>query len=732
MKKILYYTIVIIVAILPYINSLKNPLVWDDVELIFNDPNIKELKNIPKFFMSRYWREEFPSRKNTYRPLRAVSFTIDYAIWKKNSFGYHLTNLILNTIAVLLTFIFAKMVSNSDIIGLITAIVFATLPVHVETVSWVKNRGEIMCYIFLISSLIMSLRALAKQSLFYYLQSLICFVLALMSKENAVILPIVMLFCSILIYLTTSKENRSWLKFVLFVIPYFLILGSYTIYNFTNFKMEIGNTCSVSIFSKDALIIPATISEYIKILLWPFPLNPERDIDVPQRIISSSLGITLVVVILAIVLLNYELKTKNLFGYGFAISFVIITLLPVANIINLEGRPIAEQRLYLPSFGFAYIIGLIFSSLLTQPCKLRDCGYHDDGNTQAKACGYHDNPVAAPFIPQFAGFRVRKIITLSILLTIVLFNGLMSFARNYDWADMKSLLEKAVIASPFNARAKVNLAQTYRHLGEHEKAIEILEALCELVPDYTNGLLALGRCYEEVGKYQSAIETYEKVLKTNPNSLQALNSLGNLYFKTGQYSLAVETYKKALKISPNSVQLRYNLAVAYEKMKDFDNAINEYKLAAELSKDKSQYYTLIGMIYENKNEVDKAIEAYKKAIEFEPDYAIAMYNLGMLSARTGNYKEALDWFLKVEKNLPAHIDNLNNIGIIYDILGDTEESIAYFNKAISINPNEPKAYYNRAQVYLKLGKKDLAKQDLAKVLQLEPKNVNAKKLLTRI
>jgi tetratricopeptide (TPR) repeat protein len=107
----------------------------------------------------------------------------------------------------------------------------------------------------------------------------------------------------------------------------------------------------------------------------------------------------------------------------------------------------------------------------------------------------------------------------------------MSFARNYDWADMKSLLEKAVIASPFNARAKVNLAQTYRHLGEHGKAIEILEALCELAPDYTNGLLALGRCYEEVGRYQSAIESYEKVLKTNPNSLQALNSLGNLYFR---------------------------------------------------------------------------------------------------------------------------------------------------------------------------------------------------------
>ncbi|MEW6040530.1 MAG: tetratricopeptide repeat protein [Elusimicrobiota bacterium] len=710
-QKTVPYIIVLLFGILPYINSIKNPFMWDDLDLIFNDPNIKDIRNIPKFFTTHYWKYEFPSRKNTYRPLRAITFAIDYAIWKKNASGYHLTNFLLNTVSVLLVFIFAKLISNSILFGIVCAAIFATLPVHVEAISWVKNRSEILCFIFFISSLIFFIKhekheyKMNKNSISQFLNLLIsifCFALALMSKENAVMMPfVILLVCLYERYINLERlQNMEGGQYrivinskkMMTVIPYFLILLLYLLYNFLNFISEIGISCSLSVFSKDALIVPATISEYVKILLWPFPLNPERFIEVP-KLLSAEIGICLVFLILTSILLREDItSTTKKYGYGFALAFILIALIPVSNIVFFEGRPVAEQRLYLPSFGFAYLLALIITMSLR-----------------------HDARVGKYFC-----------------YAIVSFNLLITFGRNFDWKNPTVFWEKTVQASPFVGRAQANLAMTYRSEGKYEKAIEILTDVCKKAPFYYQAFYSLGCCAQDVGLYELAIDSYKRALAIYPQHHPSLNNLAVLYGKTKQYELGIQTYELGLKNFPDSPQLHYNLGATYEEMGKDDLAVKEYEISAKYAADKGLHYNAIGAFYEKRGEIKKAVEFYNKAIKYGDDLPVALYNLGLLLSKLNKYNEALELFLRVHKVLPDHTDTLNNISIIYDIRGEKEKAIAFLNKAIEINPNDPKAYYNRAYMYIKSGNIQLAKNDFRKVLELEPKNKNAQIELTKI
>lgn len=696
-NKILLYLFLVVVGIIPYINSLKNPLIWDDIELIFNDPNIKQPKNFMKFFSSQYWRLEFQSRKNTYRPLRAISFVVDYLIWRRNSFGYHLTNVLLNAVAVVLAYVFIKTISGSELIGVLTAVVFAVLPYHVETVTWVKNRTEILSFIFFILSLIYFMKSVYDGDNFrvvyrFLLVSILFFVLSLMSKENAVMLPFVV-FTTLLL----KKENIK--RVLTLSLPYFVVFAIYIVYNFTNFVSELGNTCEFVFSSLEKiLIVPATIYEYIKIFIWPFPLNAERSVDIPKSFFSAAVGVVLIYVITTVILLNEDLK-QNRLTYGFAMLNILLLLIPISNIVHFIGREIAEQRMYTPSLFFSYLVLLLIT-----------------GGKNLK----------------FVEFATKHPLRIICIVCLVLFNGVVTYGRNFDWRDEETFWKKTVEVSPLNLRARYNLAMAYRAKGDYAQAIDVLTKTLQLSPDYYHALFGLGVCYEETGKYQQAIECFNKVLSLVPQHQQSLIHLGRIYTAVKDYQTAIKIYKEALNLGNVSCSVYYNLAIAYENCGDTKSAIEYYKLASQKTKDDAFYYTSLGVMYEKSKDLEKAKECYLKSLQIDPGFIPAIYNLGYLYLQMKDYDVALEYFIKVSKLKPTDIDTINNIGIIYEIKNEHQKALEYFNKAMQINPLDPKAYYNRAQVYLKTGKKILAKQDFIKVLELEPWNKNAKEQLRKL
>src|SRR3989344_7257573 len=99
LDSILFLLITILVS---YTNIFQNEFVWDDEFFIEENIHIKDLSNIPEFFIE-------PSTGYLYRPLRGVFYAINYQIWKLNVFGYHLNSLLLHlSITILFFFITLK------------------------------------------------------------------------------------------------------------------------------------------------------------------------------------------------------------------------------------------------------------------------------------------------------------------------------------------------------------------------------------------------------------------------------------------------------------------------------------------------------------------------------------------------------------------------------------------------------------------------------------------------
>src|SRR3989304_4078349 len=96
-KNLSAFLLLIILPVLLYANSFKNGFVFDDLPLIVENPGIRSLGNIPGM-LGVYTGD--PS----YRPLRFISYAIDYYFWGLNPVGYHLSNIIFHIASSLLVF----------------------------------------------------------------------------------------------------------------------------------------------------------------------------------------------------------------------------------------------------------------------------------------------------------------------------------------------------------------------------------------------------------------------------------------------------------------------------------------------------------------------------------------------------------------------------------------------------------------------------------------------------
>jgi len=132
---VIKYLVLAFLTFLTYSPSLKNGFVWDDKSIIFQQ--IQHIENLDIYKPGSIY----------YRPLTQISFLLDYLLWGYHPFGYHLTNITLHILNVLLFFILArkilaKLEINSTSTFLLT-LVFALHPVHVESVSWIAGREEL-------------------------------------------------------------------------------------------------------------------------------------------------------------------------------------------------------------------------------------------------------------------------------------------------------------------------------------------------------------------------------------------------------------------------------------------------------------------------------------------------------------------------------------------------------------------------------------------------------------
>ena len=177
--------------------TLGNYFIEDDfgevlyVSQIFSGDWHKLLSNFTGNYM------EIPTMK-VYRPCLLLSIMADYAVWKTNATGYFITNIsFLIGSAVMLYLLILELSRDwyrprAIIFALLSATLFAASPLHCESIALMVGRVDIICAFFYLLSLWCLIRKGDRHNWLLTTIGIISFWIALLTKEMAIGLPIVL------------------------------------------------------------------------------------------------------------------------------------------------------------------------------------------------------------------------------------------------------------------------------------------------------------------------------------------------------------------------------------------------------------------------------------------------------------------------------------------------------------------------------------------------------------
>ena len=546
----------IALGIVVYINAMSNGFVFDDMTTIVHNSYIKDLgQNFPAFFNLDYFK--IAQAEVSYRPVASLSYFLIYALFNLNPLAFHLTSLLLHIFNVIGIYALVNIIQHDKKSSSIAALVFACHPVLTEAVNCISYNEDLLVTFFYLLALMLYIKASAKENrsgLPIYFFSLVSFFVALLSKEMAITLPVI-----IFLYDLTQQETTKTKDFIKQAIATvdrqkFYYLGFVLValgYLVLRFKILVNPADSFShsragLFER-ILFLPDHLFDYIKLVLFPINLNAEYTFAYPDRFLDFSNLFSFIVIIAIIVGSFYIFQYSK--GIFFGIWWFIITLLPVSNLIEIHN-PIAERYLYLPLVGFCMVIAILFNKV--------------------------------PGRPDLVQSKTIARLKYAILIGLLIFYSMVTVARNPVWKDNFSVWANTVEKSPDNPIVHGGLGLAYQERGFLDEAIRAFKTAIELGPNMAKNHYNIGRAYEEKGLFENAIDAYNKAVELNPEYTDAYFNLANLYMQMQLKKDAINAYRKVIELDPNDLEAYNNLGVALAMQGEIGRAVELWEKVLEM------------------------------------------------------------------------------------------------------------------------------------------------------
>ncbi len=579
--------LLIAVTFLVYSNTLQNQFVWDDDQFIVNNPAIRSLEEWPRYF---YDEQTYAVGAEffVYRPLRTLSYAVDYALWQLNPARYHLTNVVLHCLTVLMAYGVARMLFGHNLLALIVALFYGLHPVQTEAVAWAKGRDDLLCALFYFATFRVFLGAI-KQGLSMRRVWLISvlYALALLSKAMAITLPVILFVYQIMVHRTGSFKNSAGIAQRHGLHPYlimYLVLGIVAIGFFLLRFAVIGRVSQTEwlggTFGATMLTMLPAVANYLKLLIFPLHLNadyygfPISTSFFEGRVIIS-LAVLLIVVAAGIVC------RRRLPLVTFGLLWLGITILPVSNIIPTM-QFVAERFLYLPAFGFCLVVVELF------------------------AWGY-SHARATP-----------RTVLVGLLVALLGFYAIRTVVRNGDWRNRETLFRVTAEAAPNSIRPNKNYAVCLLNRGAYAEAGAIFERLVRLDPLNHELIRHLGFAWYHDGRTTEGLQLILTAHRSNSDYLQPYIDLGILYGQQEDYERSRHFLESGLALDQPSAALYYNLAITYRALGLRAKEKLYYWKALEINPDHIDALRSLAALYWQEENWSAALRCYEKLLTINP------------------------------------------------------------------------------------------------------------------
>ncbi len=206
--------------------------------------------------------------------------------------------------------------------------------------------------------------------------------------------------------------------------------------------------------------------------------------------------------------------------------------------------------------------------------------------------------------------------------------------------------------------------------------------------------------------------------------------LGIEKMQHGSYGEAIENFTEAIKLRNDFTWAYNHRCLAYLKVKDYQNAIADCNQALNFTPNNVEAYLNRGLAYYRQGNYQAAIADYNQAIALKPNNFRSYYNRGVARSMLGNHQQAISDYQLALTNIPEtsnvlKADIYNERGIARFGLSDLTAAMLDFSKAIAVNPNDYRAYYNRGCACARSGDRSCAVRDFTESLKFKPTNAQA-------
>jgi tetratricopeptide (TPR) repeat protein len=519
----------IVIVALCYLNSLPNDLIFDDAAIVASNPAIRSVTPVQDL-KSPYWKQY----EGIYRPFTIFSLSVDYAIWKRWAPGLRLTNLTLHAINGFLVFLLCTSLVGPGIVPAAAMVIYLVHPVHTEAVSGIVGRSDLFSACFFLAAWIL----FRKGRIFW---SAALFALALLSKENAIVLPAILCLD---LWLSGPSTGKSVIKGIWQLLVFVPVALGYLGLRFTVLHgLEIPASAQYMagrLTYADRLFTAGRVFlKYLVLIFYPVEVAGDYDYNaIPIAHASNAdawLGLLLIV---AIVVFAFWYRRRN-WTVTLGLLFAYIVFLPTSNWILPISVLMAERFLYLPLIGLSIAFAYAYNAI------------RDD--------------------------RIRKLASVGgILAAIVLCNS-----HDYIRRNNFTFFANMVRVVPNSGKARLGYGYALLQEGRNDEAARQLEAGLHIMPDYPELLTTLAMTRIYANNCSLAWPLLKRANQIDPSHADTHRRMGDCYFKEGKMQEAESNYHFAINSIPYpDANLYYMWGRTLEDTGQKQSAMSAYQRAA--------------------------------------------------------------------------------------------------------------------------------------------------------
>jgi hypothetical protein len=462
-------------AVILYAHTLWGTWIYDDLFHAHEDPRLADVRLWSQFLTDAYT----PSGVDRlWRPLVSLSYAVQWKLSGDRAWPFHAVNILLHAAASALVAELARRLTGRAAVAVIAGLFFAAHPLHVEAVAYIVGRAESACAVGTLAAMVLLMRPLTRARA---LAIFGCFLVALLSKEQGLLLPLMLLALWPLRrrWIDPTRSERSTGQLLLLLITF--TLAGYVAYRehilpwyWETKLLDMAIQPMASSTPRDRLLIPlALLGRAVALLAFPLRMSPEYGLAVitSRQDLADPflyLGVLSLIATIAGAGLAYRRRAWTVLTL---LSCAALTYFMVGN-VKLIGVVFAERLLYLPS---AFVLILAAMALARLP-------------------------------------RRTMVLAVSLIVIACSVRTLTYAAR---WNDRLSLYARSLQENPRAVRLHVLLAAELIQRGEFERARVTIDQALAIAPDYWKLWSLASRVAVEQGRFTDAQAFMERAQALN-------------------------------------------------------------------------------------------------------------------------------------------------------------------------------------------------------------------------